>query len=76
MVLNQNSSADRLGLNPTGTVRIFESTVRIFESTVRIFESHSLKQISFSKKILCLSEAHMDFVCPVRGRTLIEYLKT
>ena len=69
MVLNQNSSADRLGLNPTGTVRIFESTVRIFES-------HSLKQISFSKKILCLSEAHMDFVCPVRGRTLIEYLKT
>ena len=66
MVLNQNSSADRLGLNPAGLTK--------WEKHYKSVKSHSLVQVSFSKEKLCLSEARMDLAIH-RWKALIEYLE-
>ena len=55
MVLDQNSSADWLGLNPTGLTK-WEKHYK------NVKKPQLLKRISFIKEMLCWSEAHMDFV--------------
>ena len=59
MVLNQNSSADRLGLNPAGLTK--------WEKHQKSVKSHNLMHVSFSKEMLCQSEAHMKFVVQQGG---------
>ena len=66
MVLIQNSSADRLGLNPVGLTK----WKKHFAS---VWLGRSLLCISFGKKCFGLEWCSCEFGCPSRRETLDNY---
>ena len=67
VILNQNSSADRLELNPTGLTKR-EKHLKECQ------KSRSFKQIFFFKGNALLEQSSYGLCCPIGGRPLIEYL--